>query len=301
MEPTTLQLTATNVSKKYKNVEVLHPTNLTLENGKIYGLIGRNGAGKTTLLSILTAQNPATGGQVTLNGQPVWENGKALGNICFSRELNAMLLFGPNTYKPKYYFQMARCYYPLWDEAYAKRLIADFELDINKKISKLSKGMMSMVTIVLALASRAPITILDEPVAGLDVAMRDRFYRLLLDDYAKTQRTFVVSTHIIEEASGVFEEIILIDKGNIIEKKNTDTFLSEFFYVFGREDTVDKTTEGMQVLHSEGMGRQKTVCVRGSQNTLQANARGLEVDISPVPLHKAFIYLTGGEKEENLA
>ena len=75
---------------------------------------------------------------------------------------------------------------------------------------------MSMVTITAALASRAPVTILDEPAAGLDVVMRECFYRLLLDDYAETNRTFVISTHIIEEAAGVFERVIVLDEGRVI-------------------------------------------------------------------------------------
>lgn len=294
-------LVATGVSKRYKEVEALHPTNLTIEPGKIYGLIGRNGAGKTTLLSLITGQNPVSGGSVTYAGQPVWENEKALGELCFSRELNAMMLYGQNSYKIKHYLELAECYYPHWDKAYAQRLMDDFELDKKKKICKLSKGMMSMVTIVLALASRAPITILDEPVAGLDVAMRDRFYRLLLDDYQKTGRTFIVSTHIIEEASSVFEEIIFLDKGRLIEKANTDEYVAQFRYVSGKNDDVDKVVDGLQVLHSEGIGRQKTVCVRGGGQTLSAQAEGLDVDITPVSLQKIFIYATGGEKEEVLA
>ena len=72
---------------------------------------------------------------------------------------------------------------------------------------------MSMVTILIALASRSPITILDEPAAGLDVVMRERFYQLLLDDFAQTGRTFLVSTHIIEEAASVFEQVIILDEG----------------------------------------------------------------------------------------
>ncbi|MDL2325150.1 ABC transporter ATP-binding protein [Ruminococcaceae bacterium OttesenSCG-928-A16] len=294
-------LVAAGVTKKYKNVEVLHPTDITIEPGKIYGLIGRNGAGKTTLLSLLTGQNPQTTGTVTYAGQKVWENEDALGEICFARELNAMLMFGPNSFKGKHYLEMAACYYPNWDKAYAQRLIADFELDTKKKISKLSKGMMSMLTIVLALASRAPITILDEPVAGLDVAMRDRFYRLLLDDYQKTGRTFVVSTHIIEEASSVFEEIILLDKGNLVEKLNTDEYVSQFHYISGKDDVVDQATSGLKVLHSEGLGRQKTVCVRAQKQNVLAAAAGLDVELAPVPLQKIFVYVTGGEKEENLA
>lgn len=149
-------LQATDVVKSYNKKEVLHSVSLTIEPGKIYGLIGRNGAGKTTLLSILTAQNTHDSGLVTYNGERVWENQKALDEICFSRELSPMLLFGQNTLKVKEYLRAAALYYPHWDKEYAARLIEMFGLDTKKKIYKLSKGMMSMVTIVLALASRAP-------------------------------------------------------------------------------------------------------------------------------------------------
>ena len=192
-------LQATDVVKSYNKKEVLHSVSLTIEPGKIYGLIGRNGAGKTTLLSILTAQNTHDSGLVTYNGERVWENQKALDEICFSRELSPMLLFGQNTLKVKEYLRAAALYYPHWDKEYAARLIEMFGLDTKKKIYKLSKGMMSMVTIVLALASRAPITILDEPVAGLDVVAREQFYDVLLADYAETGRTFIISTHIMRK------------------------------------------------------------------------------------------------------
>ena len=84
-----MSLHCENIVKAYGGKEVLQDVTLDLQPGKIYGLIGRNGAGKTTLLSILSAQNPATRGTVTLDGEPVWENRKSLAKICFSRELNA--------------------------------------------------------------------------------------------------------------------------------------------------------------------------------------------------------------------
>ena len=93
------RLTAENIVKTYGNKDVLHNVNLELEEGKIYGLIGRNGAGKTTLLSILTSQNPATSGTVTFDGQSVWENPAVLENLCFSRELNPMAGNIANTMK----------------------------------------------------------------------------------------------------------------------------------------------------------------------------------------------------------
>ena len=89
---------------------------------------------------------------------------------------------------------------------------------------------MSMVTIVLALASRAPITILAAPVAGLDVVAREQFYDVLLADYAETGRTFIISTHIIEEAAGVFADIIFIDNGRVIETGNCESFVAQDVY-----------------------------------------------------------------------
>ena len=291
-------LSAKEITKKYKKTEVLHPTDLTIEQGKIYGLIGRNGAGKTTLLSMLSGQNPVSSGNILYGDEPVWENRHALKEIYFSRELNTSLLMGPNTYKIKDYLNCAKCYLPYWDEEYAKRLLDAFELNPKKKINKLSKGMLSMVTITLALASRAPVTMLDEPAAGLDMAARGQLYRMILDDYEKTERTFIVSTHIVEEAAPIFEEIILVDKGNLVEKKNTDELLSDFHYISGHEDCVNQNIETLNIIHAENLGRQKTVCVRCSFDEIPVHP---DLNISPVPLHKVFVYLTGGEREENLA
>ena len=170
------ELTAKGIVKTYGNKDVLHGVDLTLESGKIYGLIGRNGAGKTTLLSILTSQNPATSGTVTFDGQPVWENPAVLEHLCFARELNPMTGSNANPMKVKEYLRIAATFFPHWDKEMADRLIKKFDLDVKKKISKLSKGMLSMVTIIVAMASKAEFTFLDEPVAGLDVVAREQFY-----------------------------------------------------------------------------------------------------------------------------
>ena len=194
-----------NLTKAYGKKTVLENLNLTLESGKIYGLIGRNGAGKTTMLSIMSNQNPATGGKVTLDGENIWENRKALDRICFSRELNISAESGLAAYTVKKYLDTAACYFAHWDKEMAKRLMELFELKPKTKLNKLSKGMLSMVTIIVALASKAEFTFLDEPVAGLDVVAREQFYKLLLDEYTESGRTFVISTHIIEEAADVME------------------------------------------------------------------------------------------------
>ena len=273
-------LKAEGLCKSYKDKEVLHNLDLTIEPGKIYGLIGRNGAGKTTLLGILTAQNTKNSGLVTYDGQPVWENQRALNDICFSRELQPTLFSGPNNLKVKHYLKSAAIYYPNWDFDYAMRLLDEFKLETKKKISQLSKGQMSMVTILIALASRAPITILDEPAAGLDVVMRERFYQLLLEDF------------IIEEAASVFERVIILDEGRIIENTDTEELIGQFRYVSGRDDVVDRVCNGLQVLSTHQMGRHKTVAIRGDMVKLEA-AKEADVDISPMNLQNVFVSLCG--------
>ncbi len=287
-------LKAAGLNKSYGKEQVLHDLDLTIEPGKIYGLIGRNGAGKTTLLGILTAQNTKDSGEVTYNGEPVWENQRALNEICFSRELQPTLFTGQNTLKVKDYLKAAALFYPRWDKEYAQRLTEEFKVDPKKKIYKLSKGQMSMVAILIALASRAPVTILDEPVAGLDVVARERFYHILLEDYAQTGRTFVISTHIIEEAATVFERVIILDEGRILENADTEELIAQFHTVSGREDVVDEVTRGLQILTSEQMGRHKSVVVRGEGVKL-SDAQSADVDVAPMSLQKVFVALCGHE------
>ena len=285
-------LKAQGLYKSYKDKEVLHNLDLTIEPGKIYGLIGRNGAGKTTLLGILTAQNTKDRGEVTYDGQPVWENQAALDNICFSRELQPTLFSGQNNLKIRHYLRSAAIYYPGWDREYAQRLLEEFKLDEKKKICQLSKGQMSMVTILIALASRSPITILDEPAAGLDVVMREWFYQLLLDDFAQTGPTFLVSTHIIEEAASVFERVIILDEGKIIENAETDELVNEFRYISGHQEEVDRACQGLEVLTTRETGRHKSCGVRGGAAQL-AQAAQFDVDIAPMNLQNVFVALCG--------
>ena len=175
------KLVCDNLTKAYGNKVVLENLNLTLESGKIYGLIGRNGAGKTTLLSLMTSQTPVTSGRVTLDGQRIWETRKSLDRLCFSRELNISAESGLAAFTIKKYLKTAASYYTHWDQAMADDLVAKFELNVKTKLGKLSKGMLSMVTIIVAMASKAEFTFLDEPVSGLDVVARDQFCQRLLE------------------------------------------------------------------------------------------------------------------------
>ena len=287
------KLVCENLTKKYGDKTVLDHVNLTLESGKIYGLIGRNGAGKTTLLSLMSNQNPITEGTAVIDGQRIWENPKALSRLCFSRELNLSAESALSAYTLKAYLRAAETYLPHWDKEMAQKLLDLFGLDKKKKLGKLSKGMLSMVTILVAMASKAEFTFLDEPVAGLDVVAREQFYQLLLEEYTETGRTFVLSTHIIEEAADVMEEVIILDKGKILMKENTQELVDRARYVTGLTDQVDGATAGLPCHHIEKIGRSKTVTV-----LLPAGEDlnpGYDVTVQPVNLQKLFVALCGEE------
>lgn len=287
------ELKAVGVVKTYGKKDVLQGIDLTLESGRIYGLIGRNGAGKTTLLSILTSQNPASAGSVTYNGEPVWENPKVLEHLCFSRELSQMTGNSSNQMKVKEYLRIAATFFPHWDKEMARHLTEEFDIDVKKRIGKLSKGMLSMVMIIVALASKAEFTFLDEPVAGLDVVAREKFYQLLLEEFSQTGRTFVVSTHIIEEAADVLEEVIIVDQGKILMKENTQELLDRSFHVSGHEDEVEKATAGLTLHHEERLGRSRGVTVLLEPG--QKIPEQYDVSIQKLTLQKVFVALCGEE------
>lgn len=286
------RLACRNLSKEYQKKRVLKSVDLTLESGKIYGMVGRNGAGKTTLLSILSAQNPATEGTVELDGAPVWENKKALSCICFSRELSGTNALG--AMKVKDYLRAAAIYYPKWDKKMAEELLREFQIEKKKRFNQLSKGMLSAVTIIVALASKAEFTFLDEPVAGLDVIAREQFYTLLLEEYLETGRTFVISTHIIEEAASVFEEVIFIKEGEVFLKENTENLLGRACYVSGPAGEVEGATAGLRVFHEEREGRKKSVTVLLEEGQEMRSA--YDVDVRPISLQKLFVSLCGKER-----
>ena len=252
-----------NISKSYKDNKVLDNVSLNIEQGKIYGLIGRNGVGKTTLMSIMTGQNPADSGEVTYNGQPVWENAEALSHICFSREINTKSLLGMNNQKVKEYLRLASIYYKNWDKDMAEELVK----------------------------RKAEITILDEPAAGLDVIVREEFYKLIIDEQQENGRTFIISTHIIEEAANVFEEVIILKDKCVYLKENTVELLDKCRYVSGLEEDVKNAVDGCKIINEEHIGRSYAVTVmQDGDGKIKAVQH---VTVQPVSLQNLFIAICG--------
>ncbi|MCI2056922.1 MAG: ABC transporter ATP-binding protein [Oscillibacter sp.] len=248
-----------NVTKQFGDTLALDHVSLTLEENKIYGLLGNNGAGKSTLLSIITDRQKATEGCVLVDGENVSGNDAALGKLFLVGEQN---LF-PDDMKVKRAFDTAQMFYPNFDRAYAEATAEKFGLNLKKKITALSTGYASIFRLILGLSVNTPYLFFDEPVLGLDAQHRDLFYRLLVEKYAENPCTIVISTHLIAEVANLIEHTIIIRTGRILKNLPTEELMADAFTVSGPAATVDAFTSGRHILTSSTLGGLKTACVQG--------------------------------------
>jgi ABC-2 type transport system ATP-binding protein len=185
---------ARGLTKRYGSFTAIDGVDFELEEGRIYGLLGRNGAGKTTIMQLLTGQIFANGGELEVFGRAPAEHADVLRRMCFIAEAQRY----PEDFTPAHVFTAAPWFFEHWDAEFAERLVADFRLPPKRRIKKLSRGQLSAVGVIVGLASRAPLTFFDEPYLGLDAVARHIFYDRLLEDYAEHPRTVVLSTHLID-------------------------------------------------------------------------------------------------------
>lgn len=278
-----------NLYKSYGKTEVLKDINLNLEENKIYGLLGRNGAGKTTLLNIISNQIRKTSGEVKLNGEDIFENSNQVENICIVKDTG----FGMEDIKVKKIFEAARILYKNWNEEYKNYLVKEFELNIRKKYNKLSRGNQTKVGLIIGLASRAKLTIFDEPSLGLDAATRYKFYNLLLDDFENNPRTIIISTHLIDEVANLFEEVIILKDGQVYIKDEVANILKKGYFLNGREENIIPIIENKNIIHREEFGSSIIIGIFDELDEKEKSMlREKNVEISQIPLQKLFIYLT---------
>ncbi|MEC0130903.1 MULTISPECIES: ABC transporter ATP-binding protein [Paenibacillus] len=276
------------LTKSYGNVTAIHELSFSLEKNKIYGLLGRNGAGKTTIMHMITAQLFPTSGILNVFGEHPYENNRVLRQICFIKESQRY----PDTYRIIDVLEVSELFFPNFDREYAHSLIKDFNLPLKRRIKKLSRGMLSAVGIVVGLASRAPLTIFDEPYLGLDAVARSLFYDRLIEDYAENPRTVVLSTHLIDEVSQLLEHVIVIDNGKLIINEDAETLRGQAVTVIGATAKIEDFIDGKQVISRESFGGLLTATIFGFNANDQAHAEKLGLEISPVSLQQLIVHLT---------
>ncbi|MEC0213811.1 ABC transporter ATP-binding protein [Paenibacillus ehimensis] len=277
------------LTKSYGNVMAVDDISFAIQPNKIYGLLGRNGAGKTTVMHMITAQIFPTSGDIEVFGENPYENNSALSKMCFIKESQKY----PDSFQVVDVLEVAESLFPQWDREYAYELIETFGLPLKRKMKKLSRGMLSAAGIVVGLASRAPLTIFDEPYLGLDAVARGLFYEKLLEDYSAHPRTVVLSTHLIDEVSRILEYVIVIDRGKLILNEDTEALRGRAFTVIGTAHNVEKFIRAREIIHQEGFGGLMSATVMdelSDKDRKEGEALGLE--FSPVSLQQLVVHLT---------
>lgn len=226
-------LEGTNLTKKYKSF-TLDNVSISLEEGKIYGFVGENGSGKSTTMKIITGLILPDEGTVTINNKELktlttLEREKVsftLDELCFPEHL-----------KIKSISKIFNKTFSSWKDDEFNKYLKDFNIDTNKKVKELSKGMKAKLNIAIALSHQAQILVLDEPMNGLDPVARDEFCDLLID-FVKSEpgRVILISSHIISDLEKICNEFIFIHQGKIILKENKKALENNFLKVTLTED-----------------------------------------------------------------
>lgn len=278
-------LEVSHITKTFGSKHVLSDVNLTFEEGKIYGLLGRNGAGKSTLLSIMTNRIFAGEGEVKIDSENVDDNDAKLGLMYLMSEVN---LFADG-WKLKQIIKDSESFYGSFNHELADRLVTEFGLDINQKFGKLSTGYNSIFKLILALCLPVKFVLLDEPVLGFDANHRELFYSELIQSYSDNPRTFIISTHLIEEVANIISDVIVLDQGRVILNQPVEDVLAKTHSVVGPEKDVDQYTQGLNVIGHDNMGSIRANYVYGD---LDDRVLPDTVQLSNFDLQKLFIYLT---------
>jgi ABC-2 type transport system ATP-binding protein len=277
-----------DLKKHYGKVHAVDGVTFTLEQNRIYGLLGRNGAGKTTLMSLLTAQEFATSGSIEVFGHSPVENAAVLEQTAFIKESQRY----PENFKVKHVLRSAPWFFAEWDAEFAASLVDEFRLPLDRRIKKLSRGQLSAVGVIVGLASRARLTFFDEPYLGLDAVARQLFYDRLLADYAEHPRTVVLSTHLIDEVANLLEHVLVIDDGRILIDSDADTLRGSATTVSGTASAIDAFSTGRTVLHREGIGGLATVTITGLDKTGRRDAEAAGLETAPVSLQQLIVRST---------
>lgn len=213
-------LQCVNLTKRYGGVVALKGINLTVERGKIVGLLGPNGSGKTTLIKLINGLLTANSGEIYINGnKPGVESKKDVAYLPDNSFLN-------NWMTVKQIVDYFCDFYEDFREDLAYELLNRLGITPTAKLKNLSKGNKEKVSLILVMSRNAKLYVLDEPIAGVDPATRDYIISTIINNY-NPESSVIISTHLISDIEQVLDEVIFINNGNIALQKSVDEIREE--------------------------------------------------------------------------
>lgn len=237
-----VMVSCVGLTKQYQQVRALNQVNLTIEKGKVYGLVGRNGAGKTTLLKLMSGMLFSSEGRVDYRG--IGQTSE----IAYSRNYNRVFM----NYSLRSLIRIAQWHFPNWNKEHADELISQFELKLKQKYVKASSGMQNMMNLVIALAAHPKLLLLDEPYVGLDPINRQYFYDFLVEHYFNQETTVIISSHLIKEIEGYFERVLMVDKGQLLIDQDIEQVRQKSYLIEGSQ-ALEPLLSGTNLLTKQEM------------------------------------------------
>jgi len=260
------------LTRRFGAKTALDSVSLSMPRGAVYGLVGANGAGKTTLIKHLLGLLRAESGSVRVFGRdPVADPVAVLSRIGYLSEENDL----PGWMRVDELIRYSRAFYPAWDDAYAETLQKTFALDPGAKIRSLSKGQKARAGLLVALAYRPELLVLDEPSSGLDPIVRRDILGAVIRTIADEGRTVLFSSHLLEEVEQVADHVTMISRGSIALSAPLDSIRESHRSVTVRfAESRPEPRPFADVLRWDGGGQDWTALVRGDTGELHAAAAG---------------------------
>ena len=217
---TALAVETTDLSKRYDKQPALDRVDLRVPEGSVYVMVGANGAGKSTTFKILMNLERADAGIASVFG---------LDSAAKGPEVRAQIGYVPEHYEAGYRWmtaarvlQHAAAYYPSWDSAYADRLVKSLDIRMGRKTGSLSKGEGRRLQLVMAMAHRPLLLLLDEPTEGLDPVARRQLLTLIAEHLSDSPTTIVIATHHIHEVESLADHIAALNGGRLVAQMSRD-------------------------------------------------------------------------------
>ena len=282
-----------NVTKTFGNFTALDNLSMTIPKGAVYGLVGPNGAGKSTAIRHLIGVYRPDSGEITMEGQPIYENSALKERIA---SIPDDVFYYPSATMEEMH-KFYKGIYPQFDEELYQKLFEVFQLPKKTQIRRFSKGMQKQAAFHLSICCRPDVLILDEPVDGLDPVMRRQVWSLILSDVAQRGTTVLISSHNLRELEDICDYVGIMDHGKMLLERS----LADMQGNTVKLQMVGQIPEGLNILHESTSGRLNTLIVRGTAEEVEAMvsaANPAYFDILPLSLEEIFIYELGGVNYE---
>lgn len=276
-----------NVSKHYRCNTAINNISTSIDEGKIYCLLGCNGAGKTTLMNLIAGRINCDSGIIDIDGTKVCTSSMP-SSISFIDSLSVQF----NT-QTKKLIDMAGALNSKFDKAFALEMARKFRLNLDKKYGQLSFGMKTMFNTLINLASGKKIVLLDEPLLGLDAVVRNKFYSILNESMLHSQRTIIISTHLIDEMIKYAEELIIMDKGSIIFRCTTNDIDEKALSITGITSHIESLDNSINIFAKKQVGKYTTAYLYDDINNIPKGFSAQHIG-----LQEFFINMVGGDYDE---